>query len=162
MQRAIWIEFELRLSDGSLLESSTLSFIPGAGQILPALERCIRGLQPGQHARGVLKAEEAFGDSSLSPVSEIARGEFPAEAHLEPGRRFEAHTALGADVRFEILEVGEERVKVRFVHPLADQDVRYDVKVLAIDGLPPPLPAVAIGIDSEAICLEDSAAHAIH
>jgi FKBP-type peptidyl-prolyl cis-trans isomerase 2 len=157
MQRAIWIEYELRLSDGSLLEANTISFVPGKDQILPALEKRIRRLRPGEGARGVLPAQEAFGDPALLPVSEIARTEFPADAHLEVGRRFEAHTAKGDTVKFDVVEVKASSVCVRILHPLADQDVNYRVRVIAIEGLPPPLPAAAVGIDSAAIQLVETA-----
>jgi FKBP-type peptidyl-prolyl cis-trans isomerase SlyD len=157
MERAIWIEYELKLSDGSLLESNTISFVPGKDQILPALEKRIRRLRPGESMRGVLNASEAFGDPALLPISEIARTEFPADAQLEVGRRFEAHTAGGDKVKFDVVEVKGKTVCVRILHPLADQDVSYRVRVIAIEGLPPPLPAAAIGIDSAAIQLVETA-----
>ena len=51
---------------------------------------------------------------------------------------------------------------VRFLHPLADSDLEYWVKVVAIEvpgrrPAPPPMPASAIGIDSAAIQIIDSA-----
>ncbi len=156
MQRTMWIEYELRLSDGSLLESNTISFVPGRDQILPALERRIRGLKAGQEIRGQLRACEAFGDVDLLPVTELDRREFPARARLEPGRRFEAATTGGDRVRVEGVEVGETIVKVRFLHALAEEDVSFRVKVLAVEGVPPPLPAGALGIDSAAIQLVEN------
>src|SRR3954447_5524780 len=157
MQRNIWIEYELRLSDGSLLEANTISFVPGKDQILPALEQRVRRLRSGETAAGVLEPPEAFGNPSLLPTSEIARTEFPADAQLEPGRRFEAHTAAGDRVKFDVIETKGATVIVRILHPLAEEKVSYRVRVVAIEGLPPPLPAAAIGIDSAAIQLVETA-----
>jgi FKBP-type peptidyl-prolyl cis-trans isomerase 2 len=157
MARAIKIQYDLKLMDGSLIESATLSFVPGRDQILPALEKKIIGLKPGEEVSGVLPAKEAFGDPELLPVADLQRNEFPADTNLDIGRRFEAHTVTGADVRFEVLEVTEATVKVRFFHPLAEEDVDYHVKVVElIDLIPPPLPGSAIGIDSAAIQVWDS------
>jgi len=157
MARAIKIEYDLKLLDGSLIESSTLSFVPGRDQILPALERKILGLKPGEEVSGVLPAKEAFGDPELLPIADLQREEFPPDEELHVGRCFEAHTATGADVRFQVLELHDATVKVRFFHPLADEDVDYRVKVVElIDLAPPPLPASAIGIDSAAVELWDS------
>jgi FKBP-type peptidyl-prolyl cis-trans isomerase 2 len=158
MARAIKIQYDLKLKkDGSLIESATRSFVPGRDQILPALERMIIGLKPGEEVAGVLPAKEAFGDPELLPIADLQRNEFPPEVNLDIGRRFEAHTLTGADVRFEVLEVTEATVKVRFFHPLAEEDVDYRIKVVElIDLVPPPLPASALGIDSAAIQVWDS------
>jgi len=157
MPRAIKIQYDLKLTNGSLIESATLSFVPGRDQILPALERKIIGLKPGEEVAGVLPAKEAFGDPELLPIADLKRAEFPGDISLDIGRRFEAHTITGADVRFEILGVTEEVVKVRFFHPLANEDVDYRIKVIElIDLAPPPLPASALGIDSAAIQVWDS------
>jgi FKBP-type peptidyl-prolyl cis-trans isomerase 2 len=158
MPRAIKIQYDLKKSkDGSLIESATLSFVPGRDQILPALERKIVGLKPGEEVSGVLPAREAFGDPELLPIADLQRNEFPADSALEVGKRFEAHTATGVDVRFEVLELHPETVKVRFFHPLAEEDVDFRVRVVElIDLAPPPLPASAVGIDSAAIQVWDS------
>jgi hypothetical protein len=59
--------------------------------------------------------------------------------------------------------VGPEKVTVRFLHPLAEADLEFRVKVLAAEpplrlASPPPMPAQAVGIDSAAIEIVDSAA----
>jgi FKBP-type peptidyl-prolyl cis-trans isomerase 2 len=157
MPRAIKIQYDLKLTNGERIESATLSFVPGRDQILPALERKIIGLKAGEEVAGILPAKEAFGDPELLPIADLKRAEFPADVSLDIGRRFEAHTVTGADVRFEVLAVTEEVVKVRFFHPLANEDVDYRIKVIElIDLAPPPLPASALGIDSAAIQVWDS------
>lgn len=157
MRRTIWFECELRKADGSLVESSTISFTPGRDRILPALERRLRQLAVGEEARGELRADEAFGDESLLPVTELPRQAFPADAPAELGRRYQARTVEGKEVEMEIVALSDERVSVRFLHPLADESLAYRVKVLAVEGVPPPLPAAAVGIDSAAIQLDHSA-----
>src|SRR5205823_5855845 len=85
MPRAIKIQYDLKLTDGSLIESATLSFVPGRDQILPALERKIIGLSPGEEVAGILPAREAFGDPELLPIADLKRNEFPADTNLDIG-----------------------------------------------------------------------------
>ncbi len=155
--RAVRIEYELKRKSGETIESSSdrgaATFTVGRGDILPALEKRIVGLEPGQEAEGDLEATEAF-DEAQMPTMRVPRTEFPADETLEPGRLFRAHTPRDESVRLRVLGVDEEAATVRLVHPLADQDLHYKVRVLAVDRPPPP-PARAIGIDSTAIVICD-------
>ena len=150
------LEYEIRTKSGALLESSgergPLEFVPGRRRLLPALEGVIARLRVGEEARGELEAAHAFGDESLLPTMEISRAEFPDGDAPEVGKRYEARTGGGESVRFRVLSASERFVKVRLLHPLADADLEYRFKLIAVeDGRPPPLPARAIGIDSAAI-----------
>jgi FKBP-type peptidyl-prolyl cis-trans isomerase 2 len=161
--RILKLEYEIRVKGGDVIESSEgrgpLEVVPGRRRLLPALETVIARLRVGDEARGALAAADAFGDEALLPTMEIARAEFPAGDAPEPGRRYEAKTADGAEVRLRVLSANERFVHVRLLHPLADADLEYRFKLIAVErpDLPPPLPARAVGIDSAAIqILEDS------
>ncbi len=161
----IRLEYEIKVKGGPVVESSAergpLEFTLGQRRLLPALEERIATLAVGEEASGEIDAADAFGNEALLPVKEIAVGEFPEGAELTPGSVFEA---LGPDdqrVRFRIVEPLDALVRVRFLHPLADADLEYRVKVLEIivprpRPIPPPLPALALGIDSASIQIVDS------
>jgi FKBP-type peptidyl-prolyl cis-trans isomerase SlyD len=151
------LEYEIRTKEGEVLESSAdrgpLEFVPGRRRLLPALENVIARLQVGQEVKGELEAARAFGDESVLPTMEISRGEFPEGAVPEPGNQYEARTVDGNNVRFRVLSANDRFVHVRLLHPLADADLAYRFKLIAVDdpSLPPPLPARAVGIESSAI-----------
>ena len=54
-----------------------------------------------------------------------------------------------------MLSSNDRFVHVRLLHPLADADLEYRFKLIAVEdpSLPPPLPARAIGIESSAIMI---------
>lgn len=165
MPKIVKLEYEIRTRDGELLESSRqrgpLEFVPGRRRLLPALEQVIAKLHVGDEVEGRLDAAHAFGDESVLPTMDIARSEFGADAP-EAGKQYEAKTAGGEPVRFRVLELKEQSVHVRLLHPLADKDLEYRFKLLAVEdpSLPPPLPARAIGVDSAAIQLLEEPAEA--
>jgi FKBP-type peptidyl-prolyl cis-trans isomerase 2 len=162
MPPVLRLEYEIRTKkNGEVLESSAergpLEFVPGRRRLLPALEEVIAKLKVGEEASGELSAAHAFGDESVLPTMEIPRGEFPASETPETGKRYEAKTANGEPVRFRVLSTNEKFVHVRLLHPLADEDLVYRVKLLAVErpDLPPPVPASAVGIDSAAIIIDE-------
>ena len=155
--RLLRLEYEIRTTGGDVLESSAdrgpLEFVPGRRRLLPALEQVIARLRVGDEVRGELEAARAFGDESVLPTMEISRGEFPAGEMPEAGKKYEAKTGDGNAVTFRVLSASERFVHVRLLHPLADADLEYRFKLIAVDdpSLPPPVPARAIGIESSAI-----------
>ncbi len=119
--------------------------------MVPGLEKVLEGLEPGATKTGTIKAANAFGDASFQREKAMGRGEFPADLKLEAGSRF---TAKGAgnnqDVVLEIVEVGDDSVQVRLLHPLADKDIEYDFEVLQVtDPKPPPVPIEALGAEDD-------------
>ena len=84
---------------------------------------------------------------------EISRAEFTDGGAPEPGKKYEAKTADGGAVAFRVLSADERFVHVRLLHPLADADLEYRFKLIAVEdpSLPPPVPARAIGIEWSAI-----------
>jgi FKBP-type peptidyl-prolyl cis-trans isomerase 2 len=151
------LEYELRVKGGEVIESSQQSgpivYEHGAGRMLPGLEKRLEGMEIGAEQRGVIPAAEAFGTEETLPTSELPRGAFPKGEALQPGRAFEARDPKGQPVTFKIVKANEDKVTVRFLHPLMGRDIEFYVRVLMIDdpqsrkraGLaPPPVPADAV------------------
>ena len=141
----IRLKVKLQVKDGDIIEQSVVEYFQGAGTMLRGLEEEISGLAAGDSKSGTIPAARAFGSPSSQPTKTIERAEFPAEATLAEGEKFEAKGANGQDVVLEVLKNDGKNVEVRFVHPLADKDIEYDVTVVSVtDPTPPPLPAEAI------------------
>ena len=78
----------------------------------------------------------------MQPQKDIPRSEFAKDAKLEKGQRFEAKGPTGQPIILEIQRVTDKVVETRLVHPLADKDIEYEVKVIKVtDPSPPPVPA---------------------
>jgi FKBP-type peptidyl-prolyl cis-trans isomerase 2 len=160
------VEYELKVEGGAVVESSQangpLEYVHGEHRLLPALERHLEGMAVGDEKRGKLAAREAFGDESMLPVRDLLKKEFAAGEQLTVGRVFAAKApGQAAAVRFKIVAVEGELVKVRFLHELAERDIEFRVKVLGVEPpharrsvlRPPPPPAQALGIDTGSIVL---------
>jgi len=151
--KRVRIKVQLKVAGGEVIEESAVEYFQGGGTMLPGLESELEGLSAGDKKSGVIPAKKAFGSEQHQPTREIRRAEFPKDAKLEKGMQFQAKSEDGKqDVILRVEDAGSDIVKVRFVHPLADKDIAYQVEVIKVtDPTPPPLPV-------EAIAKEDSSA----
>jgi FKBP-type peptidyl-prolyl cis-trans isomerase SlyD len=112
-----------------------VSFVFGYGAVLPALEDRISGLREGAEKSIAVKPKDAFGERDPKAVLEVLRDEFPED--VAEGDVFEAEEDPGPDgpggtVLLRVLEVRPDLVVLDRNHPLAGQQVRFDVQVLEI------------------------------
>jgi FKBP-type peptidyl-prolyl cis-trans isomerase SlpA len=109
----------------------------GAGQLSPAIEARMMGLEEGTRTTFSLAAGEAFGERNPAMVQRLARhvltqmGDPQAEYHV--GDVVEFPTPDGAG-RFAgvVLAVGPEWLEFDFNHPLAGQPVSFEVQVIGV------------------------------
>jgi FKBP-type peptidyl-prolyl cis-trans isomerase 2 len=147
--RRVTVKVDLSVVGGDTLEKKTLEYIQGAGTMLPALEKILEGLEKGAKRDGVIKAKDAFGAQQL-PTKKIQRTEFPKDAKLSVGDRFAAKGENGMNVILHIEKVTEKEVDVRYLHPLAEKDIKYSVEVIQVsDPRPPPMPVAALELEEE-------------
>jgi len=131
------IEYSLRLDDGSFVKGentpASMNFIVGYGQILPALEQKLIGLQQGAEIELKILACEGFGERDQSLVQSMALSGFPRGRDLEPGRWATAkNEATGAQYSYYVCEKTDSTITVDYNHPLAGRDLYYKVKVVLV------------------------------
>lgn len=132
------LTYDITNDKGEIIESSDLSgpvsFLVGKGAIIKGLDSRIVGMSEGDEADLTIPPEEAFGRPEDGPTRPIPRGEFPKDAALEPGLRFEAGMPGAADqtIMLEVVESNDDVVTVRMIHPLAGQTIGMSIKVLKV------------------------------
>jgi len=107
-----------------------LSAVVGYGELMPAIERALDGLQGGASRTVTLAAKDAYGPRDASRVLEVDRDEFPAD--VAAGDRFEVETERGDRLVLRVLDVRDDAVVVDANHPLAGQRVRFELHVLEV------------------------------
>jgi FKBP-type peptidyl-prolyl cis-trans isomerase SlyD len=129
----VHFSYQLFDAEGECVEGddgAEFSFLFGYGQLAPALENALLGMQPQQRKRVRLSPEQAFGARDPERVLELDRDGFPPD--IAPGDEFEAENEEGDAVTLAILDVDAERVVVDLNHPLAGQDVELLLCVQAV------------------------------
>lgn len=107
-----------------------VEYVHGYGALLPELETVLDAQSEGAKRTVRLGAKRAFGPRRNDRIVEFDRGEFPPE--VAPGDHFDAEGEDGHVLVLRVLEVREDAVVVDLNHPLAGQDVRFELEVLGV------------------------------
>lgn len=126
------IEYTLTDEEGKVIDTNAgkepLTFIHGAGQIVPGLEKELLGLKPGDQKKVQVKPEDAYGMPSRDAFQEMPRESIPAEAQ-KPGATLMAKAPDGRALPIRVHEVKEKTVIVDLNHPLAGKTLNFDVTI---------------------------------
>lgn len=132
------LEYRLRLKSGKYLRGSAeapeeLTFVAGCGELLPGLERRLWGAQEGEYLEFVVPAAEAFGSYDPENVQVWSKKVFPPDMELKPGQKvLPAVLPFPPEYPLTIKEVRGDQVILDLNHPLADEDLYYQVRVVEI------------------------------
>lgn len=132
---AVSIHYTLTDDAGDVLDSSAgrepLTYLHGAGQIVPGLEQALKGRAAGDAFRVDIAPEDGYGPRIDSMVQVVPRAAFQGVARLEPGMQFEASGDQGT-LSVVITAIDGDSVTVDGNHPLAGQTLHFDVEVTAV------------------------------
>lgn len=129
------IEYTLTIGSGEVVDRSEpgrpLGFIAGRGQVIRGLEGALLGRAAGETFSVNVAAENGYGEVDEEMLQNLPRKNFPEGASLEAGTVFQAQTPHGP-VSFRVREVLDDEVVVDFNHPLAGEELHFDVKVIEV------------------------------
>lgn len=132
------VHYTGKLRDGTVFDTSVggepLEFTLGRGQIMPAFEEAILGMSPGDSKTFEVPAEEAYGPYREELVLEIERDRVPPELELEVGQQLLLRQPSGQGVRVTVTELTEDTVTLDANHPLAGEDLIFEVQLLEVAG----------------------------
>ena len=127
----VTIDYAIKRSDGQEVGNTSQTGPQqvqlGEGQMFPQVEQALTAMQVGDQQTVAIPCENAFGPRREELVVDIPRQQLPAEPAPQPGMQLQAQSQDGQPIVMHILEVGEKTVKADGNHPLAGEDVTFDV-----------------------------------
>ncbi len=127
------LHYTLKNAAGEIIDSSDgaepLSYIHGASQIVPGLERELTGLKAGDSKDVVVRPEDGYGAPDPQGIFGVPRAAFPPEAKLEVGESFVGEDDEGQPVPVRVIEVRPDLIMVDANHPLAGETLYFHVDV---------------------------------
>jgi len=124
--------------DGSegLVESATpeqpLTFLFGAGQMLPRFEENLSTLSTGDHYDFHLSAEDAYGIYDEEAVANLPKGMFDGTDIPEIGTVIPLQDNQGNRFQGQVVSVAEDSVIVDLNHPMAGQELHFKGEILNV------------------------------
>ena len=125
-----------RLRDGSVFDSSAggepLSFTLGAGDVIPGFDRGVTGMAEGDERTIEIPAEEAYGEYRDDLAVQVDRRQLPPGLEPEVGQRLQVGMEDGGVLEVVVTEVGDEAVTLDANHPLAGEDLVFDIALVEV------------------------------
>jgi len=134
--------YELKDSEGDVVESADaaepMTYLHGYGEIAPGLEEELDGVEEGALLEIVLPPDKAYGDYNPDGIVAVPRTEFPADAEIVPGDwisvqiKQDEESDEVEDLEMKVLEISPDAITLDANHPLAGQEVTFDIRVLGV------------------------------
>ncbi len=90
------------LQDGSVFDSSRgrepLGFTLGKGELIPAFETAVVGMEPGDSTTTTIPAEQAYGPHRPEAVIEVDHAQLPDDIQPEVGQQLQPHIQDGPPI----------------------------------------------------------------
>jgi FKBP-type peptidyl-prolyl cis-trans isomerase SlyD len=130
------MHYKLTNAGGELLDSSEgrepLTYLHGAGNIIPGLENALVGKAAGDNLQVQIAPDQGYGEVRQELVQVVPREAFQGVEQIEPGMAFQAQGQDGTTRQIVVREVNDDDVKVDGNHPLAGVDLHFDVQIVEV------------------------------
>ena len=131
------VHYKGTLKDGSEFDNShnreqTLDFKVGAGQMLSGFNDAVLGMTEGQVKSFTIKAGDAYGDYNPEATATVPRSSFPNDFEFAVGEQVYGASSTGSPVIAKIKSFEEEEVILDVNHPLAGEDLTFEVELVEI------------------------------
>lgn len=133
--KLVCLNYTISLGDGTLVDSAqqsgTWTYVHGETQMPRGLSKGVEGLRTGDQVRLELAPEDAFGVSNPDAFHDFPKDRFPT-AILKIGYEGELPGPGGSIIPYRIHAIAEESVTLDLNHPLAGEEIIFDVTVVHI------------------------------
>jgi peptidylprolyl isomerase len=130
------VHYTGKLDDGSVFDSSRdgepLEFQLGGGDVIPGFEEAVLGMSIGDCRSTKIAADQAYGPRREEMMMRIERDQIPPDMNPEVGQQVQVNFGNGQSAVVTITEVAETSVVLDANHPLAGQDLTFDIELMEI------------------------------
>ncbi len=134
----IKVHYHGKLTNGNTFDSSEgrepLDFEIGGGMVIAGFDDGVTGMTIGEKKTVHIPADQAYGPKQEEMIMEFPKTQFPADMVPEIGMQLNMSNGSGQNFPVVIVEIKEEVVVLDANHPLAGEDLIFDLELIAIEG----------------------------
>ncbi|MHA4810567.1 FKBP-type peptidyl-prolyl cis-trans isomerase [Flavitalea flava] len=134
------VHYHGRLTDGTTFDSSEgrtpLEFVVGSGMVIKGFDAGLLDMGIGEKKTIQIPVEDAYGVKDPQMVMDFPIDRFPAEMKPEVGMQLNMTNGTGQQIPVVIVEVKDDTVILDANHPLAGEDLIFDLELVEIIGAP--------------------------
>jgi peptidylprolyl isomerase len=118
--------------DGCGCETGPMELTIGAEDFFSQIEEALVGMAVGEKKTVTIPAEDAFGEYDEDEVFSISRDQLTGDIVPEVGMELELTGDDDEPVEVTVVEVTDDTLTVDANHPLAGEDITYEIELLEI------------------------------
>ncbi len=135
------VHYHGKLTNGETFDSSEgrapLEFEVGGGMVIKGFDEGVTGMKVGDKKTVNIPFDQAYGPRNAEMLVEFPKDRFPKDMELEVGLSLMMTDGSGQQFPVVVTEVKEEVVVLDANHPLAGQDLVFDIELVEIVGNKP-------------------------
>jgi len=130
------VEYVGTLDDGTVFDSSKggdpLEFTLGEGTVIPGFESAVEGMEVGDTLTTTIEASDAYGVADPRLRVNVPHDRFPDDIDPQVGQYLQVTQQDGTTIPVTVAEVAEEAVTLDANHPLAGQDLTFEITLVSV------------------------------
>jgi peptidylprolyl isomerase len=132
----VTVHYKGTLADGTLFDESSedrpLKFIIGKQEVIPGFDEAVEGMFQGETRTFTIPAEKAYGEKDTELIETMKRSDLPASLELQEGKQLEVTQEDDSVFHVMVTEVTDTHVTLDANHPLAGQDLTFEIELLSV------------------------------
>ncbi|MEP7375072.1 MAG: FKBP-type peptidyl-prolyl cis-trans isomerase [Chitinophagaceae bacterium] len=137
----IKVHYHGRLTNGETFDKSEgrepLEFEVGSGMVIKGFDDGVTGMAVGDKKTINIPAHEAYGPKNPEMIIDMPKDRFPKDMEIEVGMPLSMSDGQGQQFQVVVAEVQEEVVILDANHPLAGEELIFDLELVEIIGAKP-------------------------
>ncbi|MBU2500481.1 peptidylprolyl isomerase [bacterium] len=133
--KTVKVHYKGTLEDGTVFDSSEgrdpIEFTVGEGSVIPGFEQAVTAMQVDETRTVTIACADAYGEARDEMIGQIPRATLPEDIEPEVGMMLQMNSPEGS-IPVRIIELDEEMLTLDANHPLAGQNLTFELTLVAI------------------------------
>ena len=133
--RIVTVDYTLFIDGNKVFESTKgkrpLIYVQGKGQIMPALEKELKGMSIGDKKSIIIEPKDGYGEPKKEFITEVPLASLPPDSAKED-EMLTVTGKSGKPVTCRVSAIKGDKAVLDFNHPLAGKTLRYRVEIIDI------------------------------